>query len=363
MSLYRITDVAGLHKHLYAALQLEHATIPPYLTALYSIRPGTNSEAAHILRTVVVEEMLHLTLAANILNAVGGTPDLTRDDFVPPYPAYLPDGETDFQVNCERFSRSAVETFLKIERPATTRSDGPSTISRTPHPARIMAARTHADEAEHFYSIGEFYKAIADGIDRLHTEMGDDLFCGDPKRQITPEYYYSGGGEIIPVTDLASAKAAIELISEQGEGETGHIFDAEGEIAHYYRFQQMILGRYYREGDEIDRPTGGPVAVDWDAVYPLKTNARLGDYPEGSALREAAAAFNATYAKFLCFLTRAFQGEPELLIPAVGDMFQLKELALKLMRQPIPGERLHAAPTFEIAGALDAASDVKLAAE
>lgn len=42
---------------------------PPYLTALYSIPPGTNSEAYHILRAVVVAEMLHLTLAANILNA------------------------------------------------------------------------------------------------------------------------------------------------------------------------------------------------------------------------------------------------------------------------------------------------------
>ena len=33
-----------------------------------------------------------------------------------------------------------------------------------------------------------------------------------------PEYYYSGGGELIAVTDLESARAAIRLISEQGEG-------------------------------------------------------------------------------------------------------------------------------------------------
>ena len=65
----RITTVAALHRYLHKAMQLEHATIPPYLMALYSIEPGTNSDATHVIRVVVVEEMLHLTLAANLLNA------------------------------------------------------------------------------------------------------------------------------------------------------------------------------------------------------------------------------------------------------------------------------------------------------
>ena len=99
MSSPHITTREQLHSYLYAALQLEHATIPPYLTALYSIRPGSNADAYHVLRVTAVEEMLHLTLAANILNAVGGTPDLTQPGFVPEYPAYLPDGETDFAVS------------------------------------------------------------------------------------------------------------------------------------------------------------------------------------------------------------------------------------------------------------------------
>ena len=72
-------------------MQLEHATIPPYLTALYSIIPGTNSDAFHVLRVVAVEEMLHLTLVANVLNAVGGVPDLTAAGFRPALPG-LPAG-------------------------------------------------------------------------------------------------------------------------------------------------------------------------------------------------------------------------------------------------------------------------------
>jgi len=348
MTLTTITDLDGLRRHLSAALQLEHATIPPYLTALYSIEPGTNSEAYHILRAVVVEEMLHLTLAANILNAVGGEPDLTVPGFVPSYPAYLPDGETDFQVDLRQFSREAVEMFLKIERPATTGDAGVRTVHREATEGTLRAARVHDDSEEHFYSIGEFYQAIEEGLVHLHAEHGDAIFSGDPDRQVTPEYYYSGGGDVVAVTDLASARAAIRLISEQGEGVGGAIFDYEDEIAHYYRFQQLMLGRYYREGDEGGRPTGAAVEVDWDAVLPIATNARLADVPEGSELRTAMVAFNACYGDFLRLLTRAFRGEPKLLIEAVGDMFRIKELAYQLMRQPLAAGR-NAAPTFEIA--------------
>lgn len=349
MGLHKITDIAGLHRHLHAALQLEHATIPPYLTALYSIHPGTNSEAYHIIRAVVVEEMLHLTLAANILNAVGGEPDLTGDDFVPTYPAYLPDGETDFEVNVSRFSKEAVETFLKIERPAELEeeNDGVRTVERTRTEGALRASHVGDDSEEHFYSIGEFYQAIEQGLERLHDEMGDDLFKGDPARQVTPDYYYSGGGEVIPVTDLESAAGAIRLISEQGEGVGGAIFDYEDEIAHYYRFQQLMLGRYYQHGDEPGNPSGGPVDVDWDAVYPIKTNARMSDFPEGSGVREGAVTFNEYYTDFLDLLTRAFRGEPELLIDAVGGMFRIKDMIYSLMRQPIE-DGLNAAPTFDV---------------
>jgi hypothetical protein len=349
MSLHPITDIAGLHRHLEAAIQLEHATIPPYLTALYSIRPGTNSAACQVLRAVAVEEMLHLTLSANILNAVGGSPDLTVPGFVPSFPAYLPDGETDFQVDCRRFSPEAIATFLKIERPAPVATERVRTVKRPPQPAMLGAGKVADDGEEHFYSIGEFYRAIEEGLIRLEAEHGSSLFRGDPRRQVTPEFYYSGGGEVIPVTDLASAQAAIRLIAEQGEGDGGAIFDYEDEIAHYYRFQQLVLGRYYREGDVPGSPSGLPVEVDWDAVYPVKTNARVADYPDGSELRRAAEAFNAEYAAFLALLTRAFQGEPALLNEAMGGMFRLKELALQLIHHPLDAAgTLNAAPTFEV---------------
>ena len=355
MSLARITTVQELHRHLHAAMQLEHATIPPYLTALYSIRPGTNGEAYRVIRTVVVEEMLHLTLAANILNAVGGTPDLTAADFVPQYPAYLPDGEDDFQVDLQPFSKAAIETFLKIERPAQHEGGHtPQTVRRKKQKGSVRAARVHDDSEEHFYSIGEFYLDISNALVLIEGQLakeGKTLFVGDRRKQVTPEYYYSGGGEITPVTDLASAQAAIRLISEQGEGIGGNLFDYEDEISHFYRFQQLKLGRFYQKGDKPGHPTGAPCEVDWAAVYPVKTNARVADYEEGSEVRAAAREFNAYYQRFLEMLTRAFSGQPELLMPAVGEMFRIKELALHLIRNPIDAKgRVHAAPTFEMAG-------------
>jgi hypothetical protein len=351
MTLRRIDSVKELHNYLHAALQLEHATIPPYLTALYSIHPLTNADATRILRVVVVEEMLHLTLAANVLNAVGGEPDLTAPDFVPGYPAYLPDGETDFQVSLRPFSREAVETFLQIERPAVSGEADDGLVERDRPPGALVPPVTDDVGTEmHFYSIGEFYEEVTRGLRWLQDDMaarGEELFVGDPARQVVPEYFYSGGGEIIPVTDLESACAALRLIGEQGEGHGGAIYDEEGELSHYYRFQQLLLGRYYMPGDNVGAPSGPSFDVDWTAVYPVKVDAHFRDYPPDSQLHAAASRFLDAYQEFLRRLTEAFTGQPHLLVPAVGEMFWLRELMFQIIRNPIPGtDGVHAAPVF-----------------
>lgn len=355
MDLTPIRTLDDVYHYLYHAMQLEHATIPTYLTALYSIRPGTNTDAVQIIRVVVVEEMLHLTLAANMLNAVGGTVDPAQPGFLPPFPTHLPDGETDFTVSREKFSREAVKMFLKIERPADTKPAGleesaHGLIKRSKNRITLVPSHKSDDgEVRHFYSIGEFYQAIQVGLETLCDELGEDqVFTGDRAKQITSEYYYSGGGEIIPVYDLESAKDAIRLISEQGEGFEGSIQDYEGEISHYYRFQQLCKGFYYVAGDKKDNPTGEPVQVDWDAVYPVKANIKLADLPEGSEVYAAAVAFNDQYKAFLVSLKEAFGGKPDMLMQAVGDMFRIKDKALQLIRNPIPGCDENAAPTFEV---------------
>jgi hypothetical protein len=348
----KITKLDDLYEYLHAAMQLEHATLPPYLTALYSIHPGTNSAAYHVIRVVVIEEMLHLTLSANVLNAVGGSPDLTRAGFVPTYPASLPDGEKDFTVDLQPFSKDAVETFLKIERPKKAPDEASRLQPRRPMAVQLLAASVTQPDYQ-YYSIGEFYAEIGRGLEYLEGEArqnGTTIFTGESARQVKPEYYYSGGGEVIPVDSLESALDAVNLIAEQGEGLGGKIYDTEDELAHYFRFEQLKLGKYYKVGDNPGEPTGPPVEFDWNAVFPVKKNARLADYPEGSELHSAAVDFNESYADFLAFLTRAYTGQPDLLIEAVARMFRIRDTMTRLIHNPIPGlDGVHAAPTFEVA--------------
>ncbi|MEU9900837.1 ferritin-like protein [Streptomyces phaeochromogenes] len=339
-----------LVSYLETALALEHATIPPYLTAYYSIRSTTNSDAAHIIRVASVEEMLHLTLVANVLNAIGGKPDLTRPGFVPSYPAYLPDGADDFTVDLRPFSPEAVETFCKIERPGSA----PSTderLLRTPEGRTAPLVSSPTAEGMRFYSIGEFYDEIIEGLEEV---AADDpkLFSGDPALQVGREFFYSGGGDVIIVTDLDSAQRALRFIAAQGEGLDSGMYNEEGELAHYYRFRQLQLGRYFEVGDRPDAPSGPALGISWDEVYPVKVSLRLADFPAGSELARVARDFNADYGAFLALLTKAFNGQPNLLQEAVCDMFRLRDGFNRLVCNPLPGGGgLHAGPTFEIPAA------------
>jgi hypothetical protein len=312
---------------------------------------------------VAVEEMLHLTLVANVLNAVGGDPDLMVPGFVPRYPTHLPDGETDFEVSLRPFSPAALETFLRIERSASVMGDDLGLVEREHSPRALLPAFAPDAEAElvdddaelHFFSIGEFYQEIDRGMRALHRTLaarGEDLFAGDPRRQVTAEQYYSGGGDVVAVVDLESACEAMRLIGEQGEGLGGAIYDREGEISHYYRFDQLVHRRYYQPGDAAGQPSGAAFDVDWAAVYPVKVDAQLCDYPEGSEVLDAVVSFGDAYQGFLAQLTAAFTGRPELLMEAVGEMFRIRDLATLIMRNPIPGAGgANAAPVFGDLGA------------
>src|SRR5207244_329121 len=55
---------------LQSAVSVEFSTIPPYLSALWSIKDQMHPVAASI-RDVVQEEMLHMALACNMLTALG----------------------------------------------------------------------------------------------------------------------------------------------------------------------------------------------------------------------------------------------------------------------------------------------------
>ena len=111
-----------LRQHLQTALEIEHATIPPYLTALATIKENYNTEVQDIFRQILIQEMLHLALAANLLNAVGGKPVLFSENVLPLYPTRLPGGlMPTLQVPIEKCSIGLIaDIFMAIEQPSVT---------------------------------------------------------------------------------------------------------------------------------------------------------------------------------------------------------------------------------------------------
>ena len=83
-------QASDLYEFLQSAIELEHATIPAYLQALYSIKHDRNTVIASLIRSIIVEGMLHMTLAANLLNALEGKPVINKPWSIPVYPGPLP---------------------------------------------------------------------------------------------------------------------------------------------------------------------------------------------------------------------------------------------------------------------------------
>jgi len=335
-----IATLAELRAHLQTALILEHATIPAYLTALYSIKEGSNIEAALVIRSVVVEEMLHLTLAANVLNAVGGRPNINSKGFVPEYPTRLPHSANRFLVNLERFSKDAIEIFMAIEHPA---------YGKDPLP-----------QPDQYDTIGQFYAAIKVGIDKLcgeHNQNVHSVFTGQLSRQVGAEQYYGSGGKIIVVHDKQSAFAAIDEIVSQGEGsDHGHkIWETprmklsvpREQVAHFYRFDEIRQECYYKEGDKPLHPTGDDLQVDWDAVWPIRSNTKSSDFPEGSETRATLDDFNRYYTGFLNTLHAAFNGQPELIASTIPRMYDLKYMVQAIAGIPVEGSDETVGPSWE----------------
>jgi hypothetical protein len=331
--LLRRGDVHGVRAALQAAIELEHAVIPPYLYALYSLVPGGNDTVAAILRSVVGEEMLHLTLAANLLNAVGGRPVLDSPRLLPRYPGPLPGTVDDGLVlGLAPFSLALVrDTFMRIEQPEHALGFGsPGGAAADP------------------LTIGQFYRRIRTTL----VALGPGAFTGKRHHQVGPGVF----DRAVAVTGVESACQAIDLIIDQGEGTLTSPLEGTGyDFAHYYRFAEVVHGRRLLRNPEAGPHTpadqryvyaGDPVPVDESAVMAAPVNPCLAGYPPGSEARRACATFNRTYRGVLKTLHATFNGTPGELNPAVDAMMSLRKQALDMLSGATTGG-VPAGPTFE----------------
>ena len=308
-----------LHDHLELAIQVELTTVPPYLYAMYSIE-NPRSEPARLLRSIVVEEMLHAVLAANVLLGVGGRPRFDLTGSMPRYPGWLPHHKPPLQVRLQPCSIEVVrDVFARIEQPEIHGS-----------PA----------EPDDFETLGQFYHAIEIGLAELASR--EDLFA-DPQltSQLTDPSFYApvdedadDSGGLVGVTDLASADKAIQVIVHQGEGLSDERWAdlSHRELTHYYKLRQILDGR-----------------VRLGAIRPLPTDPRTGDYPE--SLQPASTLFNTAY-RYRFVLLDQLLGPTAEKGPLIGELYRVMTqvmgtVAHFLVRQPL-ADGLVAAPTFEV---------------
>ena len=120
----RIENRSQLIYLLTEAAELEHGIMCCYLFAAFSIKSdvneGVTAEQLSFIRRwrgnilqIAMEEMVHLSLACNLLTAVGGSPHLGRPNLPISPKAYPPS----FSLELVPFGRKSLESFIMIERP------------------------------------------------------------------------------------------------------------------------------------------------------------------------------------------------------------------------------------------------------
>lgn len=318
---------------LQQAIELEHSTIPPYLYALYSLDASKNGEIVSIIQSVVIEEMLHMALASNVLNALGGSPSIDRPDFIPKYPGPLPGGvQSELTVHLAPFSSKQLDAFLTIEEP------------EDPLKFRSLKAAAMPDTI----TIGEFYTAISDAIGML----GESAFVDPPRNQVGPDLM----PESVVVTNVATAQQAIATIIEQGEGTTTSPLEVVGTgYAHYYRYMQIKKGHLLVMTPNPGKPPdqqyayiGDAVVLNPDGVYPVPSDPKASNYPPNSPQLFLCNNFNYTYTNLVLTLHALFNGAntQAQFNDVIGLMMSLKSQA-KAMMSGIPDPAIFTGPSFE----------------
>ena len=233
--------VVANREHLWYLLteasQLEHMIMCQYLFAEFSLKDGVadgltveQADAVErwrkVLHGIAVEEMLHMALVANLMASIGAAPTFGRPNF-PQRSGHFP---ASVQMDLLPFSEAALRHFLYLERPeGMERMDAEEFVPSAP-PREPLVESEELPRGQEFATVGHLYRGIADGLRGLVAHRGERaVFVGSPRAQATPELFR--WPQMVAVTGLDSALAAVAEIIEQGEGARG-----DWQEAHYGRF-------------------------------------------------------------------------------------------------------------------------------
>ena len=310
---------------LQKAFELEFYTIPLYLTALYSIKDGYNAAAYSIIRSVVMQEMLHMLQAANLLISVGGRPIIDSATTAPKYPATgLPGG---------------VLPHLTISLKKASLEHIHSILMAIEYPHKVVNTQYGMYE-NYSYTIGQLYHEMRKCL-YFH---GDSIFYPNRTSLQVNWPYNNDYGDVYIVHDLATGLKAIEEIVEQGEGmQPGdpHGY-ARHELAHFFKFQEIVCGReLIFHGVSNYTYTGDPITFDNSGVWPMRDNPSGNDLNPGTKAYERTRMFHQTYRTLLRTLDGVFAGDPTGISEAMAIMESLEVQGKFLMALPTNASEPH----------------------
>ncbi|MGH3848484.1 MAG: ferritin-like domain-containing protein, partial [Pseudonocardiaceae bacterium] len=314
--------------------------------------------AFRILKSVVIEEMLHLSLARNMITAIGRDIRFCDEKFIPKYPYPVPMRQPELKLTLGKLTKDlARDVFMEFEKPSPRRQ-------------KAEATQAGGSASEEYATIGQFYQAIHDGF-KLLCGVDKNHPNGDPNKinelfknnrvdlQYVDTYWNEGGGgKPILVTGLPSALIAINTIVEQGEGMSSDrqkvpIYDpGTGEETPYFEYPHYV---------KLER-----IAKGWEPIgetYTVPDNPKIEFYPEGK-IKNLGLLCNAAYTYVLRLLDELYRTSWKAVKPGNKDdkRYGLERTfiaamqgllfgtAKQLVRTPIDEGRyvgFNAAPTFE----------------
>ncbi len=286
---------------LQTAAEIELATIPIYLYTYYSIKRTERTgqqmrridlfadKAGGVIMSVAVEEMLHLSLACNMLFALGEQPQLygrSPGTYPTPLPYHNPigpkgpRGRRQVLIPLAKFGFDQLWHFLQIEYPekpgALPEHRNWDTIGQFYSYIRCLIHTRHVKDRHFRKGKTQFqiqpYNYSPDNIDTAHPRRRFDPWSAPDEESKPPSAAHvtrfsnaSDSGGLFVIESKDDALAAIEEISDQGEGWV-HRHETEGwddpsrhEESHYYKFlslQAQLEG--YDDTDEQVAETPKP---------------------------------------------------------------------------------------------------------
>src|SRR5919107_357997 len=177
------------------AAALEQLVMCQYLYAAFSMKDreddGLTPDQLDATRRwrrelihIAEQEMLHLALVQNLLTAVGAGSALERPNFPLPPHAY-PAG---IRMELLPFEEAALRHFIYLERPEGLDMDDQDALAAVDKAAPLPVATEDeiGPRLQDFATIGELYRAIELGFERLSERLGEaQLFLGPPSAQAT----------------------------------------------------------------------------------------------------------------------------------------------------------------------------------